>query len=74
MTRYVSKVEATDCCQTCEPAFYRGREGELKESVSIRELRAEAFSAQLMQYPGRLKSTGFLKGNVMADQCISVKP
>jgi len=67
MTRYVSNVEATDCCQTCEPVFYGGREGGLKETVSIRELGAEAFSAQLMQYPGRLKSTGFLKGNFMVE-------
>lgn len=67
MTRYVSKVEATDCCQTCEPVFYGGREEELKETVSKCDPRAEANSAQLMQYLGRLKSTGFLKGNVMAD-------
>lgn len=27
MTRYVSKVEATDCCQTCEPVGQRERRG-----------------------------------------------
>lgn len=61
MTRYVSKVEATDCCQTCEPVFHRGR-GEMVEMLSTCELRAEASSAQL----GMLKSAGFLKGNVKA--------
>lgn len=34
---------------------------------SLCELRAEAFSAQLRWYPGRVTSTGFLRGSVTAD-------
>lgn len=45
MTRYVSKVEATDCCQTWEPVGQRVRRGAWGKG-SLCELRAADFSAQ----------------------------